>query len=187
MDPLNTPAPPLKKVTIYSDGGCEGNPGPGGWGAILIYKKHRKEIRGGAPATTNNRMEMQAAIEGLKLLKERCDVDFHTDSEYLREGITSWVKGWKYRGWKTKDNKPVKNKELWIELDQLAGRHQIQWHWVKGHSGHPENERCDVLAQLAIADIKKAVPKAERKELLAAFKLSQAPSGTGQIRGSGFI
>ncbi|MGH6961290.1 MAG: ribonuclease HI, partial [Dongiaceae bacterium] len=133
-------------MTIHSDGGCEGNPGPGGWAAVLEFGHARKEISGGEPATTNNRMELRAAIEALARLKEPCAVDFYTDSEYLREGITSWVAGWKVRRWRTAERKPVKNADLWRELIAEAARHEVRWHWVKGHAGHVENERADRLA-----------------------------------------
>lgn len=162
----------MKKVTIYSDGGCHGNPGPGGWAAVLAYGKHRREICGGVPATTNNRMELQAAIEALRLLREPCVIDFHTDSQYVRQGISSWVAGWKRNGWRTSTKQPVKNADLWRELDALAARHQMQWHWVKGHAGHPENERCDELANLAIARVKAAHSPAQLHALLAEFKTS---------------
>ncbi|MEA3211356.1 MAG: ribonuclease [Chthoniobacter sp.] len=132
----------MKKVTIHTDGACLGNPGPGGWAAILEYNGSAKEIVGGEIATTNNRMEMQAAIEALARLKEPCEVELHTDSEYLRDGITKWIRAWKARGWK----KQVKNKELWLRLDEISSGHTVTWHWVRGHSGHPKNERCDVLA-----------------------------------------
>lgn len=143
------PSGPMKKVTIYSDGGCQGNPGPGGWAAILIFGKHRKELVGSEPETTNNRMELTAAIEGLKALKESCQVDFFTDSLYVLKGISQWLPGWKAKGWK-RGKKPLKNVELWQELDRQAQRHEIHWHWVKGHSLQPENERCDELATAAI-------------------------------------
>ena len=132
----------MKKVTIHTDGACLGNPGPGGWAAILEYGGVAKEFAGGEIATTNNRMEIQAAIEALIRLKEPCEVELHTDSEYLRDGITKWIRAWKARGWKKK----VKNKELCLRLDEEASRHSVSWHWVRGHSGHPKNERCDVLA-----------------------------------------
>jgi ribonuclease HI len=136
-----------KSVTIYTDGACSGNPGPGGWGAILIHGKHRKEINGGEALTTNNRMELTAAIEALGALKGRCVVELHTDSNYLREGITSWIEKWKRNGWKTANKKPVKNAELWQSLDAARQRHEVRWHWVKGHAGHDENERADELAR----------------------------------------
>jgi ribonuclease HI len=142
------------KVLIYSDGACSGNPGPGGWGAVLISGKHRKEISGGESLTTNNRMELTAAISALEALKKRSDVELWTDSAYVRNGITTWIHGWKKNGWRTADKKPVKNVELWQELDRLRDKHNIAWHWLKGHAGHPENERADELARFAMAPFK---------------------------------
>ena len=139
----------MKTVTIYTDGACSGNPGPGGWGAILMYGPHKKEMSGGEPQTTNNRMELMAAIVALEALKEHCEVILSTDSQYVRQGITQWIHNWKKRGWKTADKKPVKNVDLWQRLDAALGQHQIKWEWVKGHAGHPENERCDELARAA--------------------------------------
>jgi ribonuclease HI len=141
----------LPKVTIYTDGACSGNPGPGGWGVLLRFGKHEKELSGGESETTNNRMEMTAAIEALKALKHPCQIEFYTDSEYLRKGITEWMRGWKRRGWKTAAKKPVKNQDLWRELDIVIQEHQINWHWVRGHAGHRENERVDQLARAAIS------------------------------------
>jgi ribonuclease HI len=141
----------LPKVTIYTDGACSGNPGPGGWGVLLRFGKHEKELSGGESETTNNRMEMTAAIEALKALKRPCQIEFYTDSEYLRKGITEWMRGWKRRGWKTAAKKPVKNQDLWRELDIAIQEHQINWHWVRGHAGHRENERVDQLARAAIS------------------------------------
>ncbi|WP_120510130.1 ribonuclease HI [Photobacterium salinisoli] len=138
-----------KQVEIFTDGSCLGNPGPGGYGTILRYKGHVKELNDGFFMTTNNRMELLAAIVGLASLKESCDVDLTTDSQYVRQGITQWIHNWKKRGWKTADKKPVKNADLWQQLDQETQRHQVRWHWVKGHAGHPENERCDELARQA--------------------------------------
>jgi ribonuclease HI len=135
------------KVIIFTDGACSGNPGPGGWGAILTLGAHQKEICGGEAATTNNRMELMAAIKALESLTRPCDVELYTDSGYLRGGITSWLAGWKRNGWKTADRKPVKNVELWQELEAAAVPHKIGWHWVKGHAGHPMNERADELAR----------------------------------------
>ncbi len=132
----------MKKITIHTDGACLGNPGAGGWAAILEYSDRKKEFSGGELATTNNRMELQAAIEALSKLKETCEVELFTDSEYLREGITSWVHGWKARGWKKK----IKNKDLWQALNTATAKHQITWRWVRGHTGVADNERCDVLA-----------------------------------------
>ena len=140
---------PVKKVELYTDGACSGNPGPGGWGAILRYGEHEKELSGGAHDTTNNRMELMAAIVALEALKEHCEVILSTDSQYVRQGITQWIHNWKKRGWKTADKKPVKNVDLWQRLDAALGQHQIKWEWVKGHAGHPENERCDTLATTA--------------------------------------
>jgi ribonuclease HI len=137
----------MANVEIYTDGACSGNPGPGGWGAILRAGSHEKELSGGAPDTTNNRMELQAAIEALNALKKPCEVDLYTDSTYVRSGILEWLKGWKARGWKTAAKKPVKNEDLWRALDEAASRHCVRWHWVKGHAGHPENERADELAR----------------------------------------
>jgi ribonuclease HI len=144
----------LPKIQIYSDGACSGNPGPGGWGAILISGEHRKEINGGEQLTTNNRMELKGAISALEALKKKSDVDLWTDSNYVRQGITAWIHGWKKNGWKTADKKPVKNAELWQELDALRSKHNVTWHWLKGHAGHPENERADELARLAMAPFK---------------------------------
>jgi ribonuclease HI len=135
-----------KLVDIYTDGACMNNPGPGGWGAILRYGGHEKEIHGGEPDTTNNRMEIMAAIQGLESLTRPSTVHMYTDSQYLRRGITEWVSGWKRNGWKTKEKKPVKNVDLWIRLDSVVQNHEVQWFWVKGHAGHPENERADQLA-----------------------------------------
>ena len=134
-------------VVIYTDGACAGNPGPGGWGAILIAGDHRKELQGGEAASTNNRMELTAAIAALQALKRPSRVDLHTNSEYVRNGITSWIHGWKKREWKTADRKPVKNVELWQKLDEARNRHDVTWHWVRGHTGDVENERADELAR----------------------------------------
>jgi ribonuclease HI len=136
-----------ERVTIYTDGACSGNPGPGGWGAILQFNGTEKELMGGEPHTTNNRMELLAAISALEALKRPCAVDLYTDSEYLRGGITGWINNWKRNGWRTKDKKPVKNIDLWQRLDAALGEHHIQWHWVKGHAGHAMNERADQLAR----------------------------------------
>jgi ribonuclease HI len=145
-----------KRVAIWSDGACSGNPGPGGWGAILIWNGHRKELKGGAPETTNNRMELQAAIEALDALKRASTVDFYTDSQYVRGGVMGWIKGWKKNGWKTADRKPVKNVDLWQKLDELAAKHRIVWHWVRGHAGTEENERADELAREGMKPFKRA-------------------------------
>jgi ribonuclease HI len=170
----------VKKVTIHSDGACEGNPGPGGWAAVLQYGNHRRVVSGGCAATTNNRMEMQAAIEGLRLIKEPCEIDFYTDSQYLREGITLWVAGWKRRHWRTKERKPVKNQDFWMELDAQASRHKIAWHWLKGHAGHVENERCDQLAQMEIDKIRRAYHPDELKKQLATFVAERSANPTPQ-------
>ncbi len=138
-------------ITIWTDGACSGNPGPGGWGAILRGQGHEKELSGGAAATTNNRMELTAAIMALEALKQPSEVDVHTDSQYVRGGVTGWIHGWKRNGWRTADKKPVKNMELWQQLDAATAKHQVRWHWVKGHAGHPENERADVLAREGMA------------------------------------
>jgi ribonuclease HI len=166
----------LKEVTIHTDGGCEGNPGPGGWAAVLRYGDKTREISGGEPATTNNRMELRAAIESLRILKEPCEIALFTDSEYLRNGITSWIRGWKFTGWRTKDKKPVKNSDLWKELDQLAGTHQLKWEWVKGHAGHADNERCDVLAAEEMQKLRKIHTKEDLRRALEAFRLNQEPT-----------
>jgi len=134
-------------VEIFTDGACSGNPGPGGWGAILRYGGHEKELNGGEEHTTNNRMELMAAISALEALKKPSHVDLHTDSEYVKNGITAWIHNWKRNGWRTADKKPVKNAELWQRLEQALERHDVKWHWVKGHAGHPENERADELAR----------------------------------------
>jgi ribonuclease HI len=136
----------LQLVEIYTDGACRGNPGPGGWAALLRMGKKERELSGGEPLTTNNRMELTAAIKGLEALKCPCRVALHTDSQYVRDGITKWIHGWKRNGWRTSDRKPVKNAELWQELIEAVGPHRVEWHWVKGHSGHPENDRVDALA-----------------------------------------
>ena len=136
----------MKHVEIFTDGACKGNPGPGGWGALLRMGRHEKELSGSDPATTNNRMELTAAIRALQALVEPCRVTLHSDSKYVLEGITRWVHGWKKNGWKTAAKKPVQNAELWHELIEAAGRHEVEWVWVKGHDGHPENERVDALA-----------------------------------------
>lgn len=140
----------LPRVTIYTDGACSGNPGPGGWGAVLISGKKEKEICGGEADTTNNRMELMAAIKALKALKKPCQVELYTDSKYVRQGITEWIIGWKRNGWRTADKKPVKNVELWQALEEALGSHKVSWHWVKGHAGDPLNERADALARKGI-------------------------------------
>jgi len=142
----------VAKIEIFTDGACKGNPGPGGWGALLRWNGHEKEIFGGEPDTTNNRMELMAAIKALEALKEDADVDLYTDSKYVRDGITQWLPRWKANGWKTAAKKSVKNDDLWRRLDEALGNHSISWHWVKGHAGHPENERADQLANIGLEE-----------------------------------
>lgn len=146
----------MKSVKLYTDGACSGNPGPGGWGALLVYKTVEKELSGYEPETTNNRMEMQAVIHGLRALKNACHIDLFTDSTYVKDGVEKWLEGWKAKNWKTAAKKPLKNQDLWQELDHELKRHTVRWHWVKGHSGHIENERVDELARRAI--IKNTTP-----------------------------
>ncbi|ASJ23687.1 ribonuclease HI [Laribacter hongkongensis] len=141
---------PDTMVEIYTDGACKGNPGPGGWGALLRCQGQEKELFGGAPDTTNNRMELQAVIEALRCLKRPCDIDIYTDSQYVQKGISEWITGWKARGWRTASKAPVKNADLWQMLDAEVARHRIQWHWVKGHAGHEFNERADELANRGV-------------------------------------
>jgi ribonuclease HI len=161
-------------VTIYTDGACSGNPGPGGWGAILTSGGHQKELKGGEPVTTNNRMELMAAISALEALKRPAIVDIHTDSQYLRNGIMSWIHQWKRNGWRTADRKPVKNDDLWKRLDAALAQHRVRWHWVRGHAGHDLNERADRLARDAIAAVRAG----------AAGALSpDKPGGFGNSRG----
>ena len=140
------------QVVIYSDGACSGNPGPGGWGAVMISGEHVRDICGGEPATTNNRMELMAAIQSLEALKKPCKVELHTDSTYVMKGISEWIHGWKKRGWMTADRKPVKNDDLWRRLDVARGKHNVTWKWVKGHAGHPLNERADALARRGLKE-----------------------------------
>jgi ribonuclease HI len=141
-----------KSVEIFTDGACSGNPGPGGWGAILRWDGQERELSGGEAETTNNRMELTAAIEALRALKRAVRVDLHTDSVYVKDGITKWIHGWKAKGWKTAAKKPVKNQDLWRALDEALADHEVTWHWVKGHAGHPENERADALARAGITE-----------------------------------
>lgn len=143
----------MSRVEIFTDGACKGNPGPGGWGALLRLGDKEKALSGGEPHTTNNRMEMMAAIRALEALKRPCTVDLHTDSTYVRDGITKWIFGWKRNGWRTAAKKPVANAELWQELERAAARHEVTWHWVKGHAGHEGNERADQLASDAASEI----------------------------------
>ena len=141
-------------IDIFTDGACSGNPGPGGWGAILRTGTHEKEIFGGEPSTTNNRMELTAVIQALAQLRRPVEARVHTDSQYVQKGISEWIHGWKRRGWKTADNKPVKNDDLWRELDKLAAQHKIEWVWVRGHAGHVENERADALARRGVEQVR---------------------------------
>ncbi|RYD42833.1 MAG: ribonuclease HI, partial [Verrucomicrobiaceae bacterium] len=164
----------MKKVTIHTDGGCQGNPGPGGWAAVLRYGEHKKELSGGAPATTNNRMELLAAVEALSALKTPCEVEFYTDSQYLRQGITTWLFSWKRNGWRTKDKQPVKNEDLWRALDLATAKHKVDWKWVKGHAGDAGNERCDELAAKQMSLIRKKHTPEQLKALLQEFKASQS-------------
>jgi len=143
----------VKKIELFTDGACKGNPGPGGWGAILRYNNTEKELYGGEKHTTNNRMELMAAIMGLESLSEGCEVALTTDSQYVKNGINDWIKNWKKRGWKTANKKPVKNVDLWQRLDTAVARHQVEWHWVRGHTGHRENEMADCLANKGISEI----------------------------------
>lgn len=145
----------MKPVEIFTDGACKGNPGPGGWGALMRYGDTQKELWGGEAETTNNRMELMAAIKGLEALKRSCDVVLTTDSQYVRKGITEWIHGWRKNGWKTAAKKPVKNADLWQQLDHLTAWHNVEWRWVKGHSGHAENELADALANRGVEDVLK--------------------------------
>lgn len=184
--PLKAPAPApasaaaaagevaLKRVVVHTDGGCQGNPGPGAWACVLEYGRQKLELSGGELATTNNRMELSAAIHALQALNQPCRIEFHTDSEYLRQGITAWVKGWKRNGWRTKTKDPVKNKDLWQQLDTLATRHQIDWRWLKGHAGHALNERCDVLAGKKMAEIRQRHSPGELRAALEEFRRQEA-------------
>lgn len=169
----------MKQVTIHCDGACQGNPGPGGWAAVLQYGAKRKEVCGAVLATTNNRMELQAAIEAFRALKEPCNVEIFTDSVYLRKGMMSWVRGWKVNGWKTTDKKPVKNADLWRELDDLASKHKVTWRWLKGHAGHVENECCDRLAVKEIERLRVRCTKQELRDALDKFQ--EEVSGTAAV------
>lgn len=163
----------IHTVVIHSDGACHGNPGPGGWAAVLTSGKQVRELSGGTPATTNNRMELQAAIEALSALKCPCRVEFQTDSNYLRDGITKWLGGWKRNGWRTQAKRPVKNEDLGRRLDTAASRHRMHWHWGKGHAGDASNERCDVLATAANAAVKAHYSKAQLAMCLRVFIANQ--------------
>ena len=147
----------MKQVTLYTDGACSGNPGLGGWGAVLSYKGIEKEISGAQEATTNNRMELTAVLQALQLLKEPCEINLYTDSQYVMKGAEEWMTGWVKNGWRTADKKPVKNSDLWQELYRFSKKHTLHWHWVKVHAGHPENERCDLLARTAIESLRQAL------------------------------
>lgn len=142
-------------VKIFTDGACKGNPGPGGWGALLRFRDQERQLFGGEAQTTNNRMELMAVIEALRALKRHCQVEITTDSQYVKNGMTSWIAGWKRNGWRTSNKEPVKNQDLWQALDTLVQSHEVRWHWVKGHSGHPENELADQLANQGIESLKK--------------------------------
>lgn len=163
----------MKHVVAHSDGACRGNPGPGGWAAVLTFGNARKELSGGEPATTNNRMELQAAIAALDSLNQPCEIEFHTDSKYVQAGIAQWVANWKRNGWRTAARQPVRNADLWRSLDTAAARHRIEWKWLKGHAGHAENERCDALANEAIDRIQAAHTPAQLKKLLEDFRASE--------------
>ncbi|GAB3126855.1 ribonuclease HI [Novispirillum itersonii] len=147
---MSDPATAPDTVEIYADGACSGNPGPGGWGAVMRWRGHEKELNGGEPDTTNNRMELMAVIESLRALKRPMTIDVYTDSTYVQKGMTEWIWGWRKNNWRTADKKPVKNADLWQMLDAEARRHTVRWHWVKGHAGHPENERADALARAGV-------------------------------------
>ena len=149
-------------VELFTDGACQGNPGPGGWGVLLRYGGVEKELSGAEPATTNNRMELTAVIRGLEALKRPCQVLVTTDSQYVRNGITDWIRRWRRNGWRTADRQPVKNSDLWRRLDEVAAGHEVEWHWVKGHAGHPENERADRLATTAIATLRRPAGTSRR-------------------------
>ena len=149
-------------VELFTDGACQGNPGPGGWGVLLRYGGIEKELSGAEPATTNNRMELTAVIRGLEALKRPCRVLVTTDSQYVRNGITDWIRRWRRNGWRTADRQPVKNSDLWRRLDEVAAGHEVEWHWVKGHAGHPENERADRLATAAIATLRRPAGASRR-------------------------
>jgi ribonuclease HI len=153
-----------RHVTVHTDGACSGNPGPGGWAAILQWNGHLKELKGGDAYTTNNRMELTAAIMALEALKRPCTVDIHTDSQYLRQGITGWIHRWKRNGWKTADRKPVKNVDLWQRLDAALAGHAVRWHWLRGHAGHDLNERADELAREVIAELRAAAQAGQKRK-----------------------
>ena len=166
------------EVEIFTDGACRGNPGPGGWAAILRYREVEKELSGYEPATTNNRMEMMAAIAGLEALKRPCRVRLYSDSQYLRDGITKWIHGWKRRDWRTADKQPVKNVDLWQRLDAAAARHVVDWQWVRGHSGHPENERADAIARARIDEAEREAVVRDRLRAKALRSIASAPDAS---------
>jgi ribonuclease HI len=165
-----------KKITIYTDGACDGNPRPGGWAALLRYGAHMRELAGSEPATTNNRMELQAAIAALTALKERCEITLFTDYEYLRQGIIEWLPRWRANNWRTVDRKPVKNGDLWRQLYEATSRHQVTWRWLKGHAGHPDNEHCDQLALAEVVKIRRHHSPEKLAALRDAFIASRDPS-----------
>ena len=168
----------LKRVVVHTDGGCQGNPGPGAWACVLQFGRQTLELAGGELATTKNRMELQAAIHALQALNQRCAVEIYTDSEYLRQGITAWVHGWKRNGWRTKEKKPVRNQDLWQALDVLVAQQQVDWRWLKGHAGHPLNERCDQLAGKKMAEIRRQNTGTQLAAALAEFRRREAgPEG----------
>lgn len=166
----------MKSVTVFTDGGCLGNPGPGGWAAILQSDGSTRELSGGEPATTNNRMELTAALCALAALKEPCEVTLFTDSQYLRQGITAWIRNWKAKGWITSTRQPVKNADLWKSLDAESKRHTITWKWVRGHTGHRENERCDALASDEIAKVRRSHTREELARALDQLKGPETPA-----------
>jgi ribonuclease HI len=165
-----------KKITIHTDGACDGNPGPGGWAALLRYGDHMRELTGGEPATTNNRMELQAAICALAALKESCEITLFTDSEYLRQGITEWLPRWRANNWRTVDRKPVKNDDLWRQLSETTSRHRVTWQWLKGHVGHADNEHCDQLARAEVVRIRRQHSPEKLAALREAFIASRGPN-----------
>ncbi len=178
MSELSSP----KKITIHTDGACDGNPGPGGWAAVLRYDAHVREIAGGEPATTNNRMELQAAISALLAVKETCEITVFTDSEYLRQGITEWLPRWRANNWRTVDRKPVKNEDLWRQLYEITSRHQVTWQWLKGHAGHPDNELCDELARAEVVKIRRHYAPEKLAALRVDFISSREPNrGQGSL------
>jgi len=169
------PIEALKKVVIHTDGACQGNPGPGGWAAILECEGQKRELSGGVPVTTNNRMELQAVIEALNALTEPCEIEFYTDSVYVKNGVTEWLSNWKRNGWRTKAKQAVKNEDLWRGIDTSAAKHRIDWRWLKGHAGHAGNERCDQLAVEEIAKMRRLFKPEQLKEMLAEFSAKNEP------------